>query len=176
MSEMPLPSPRSSALDPALALAVTYRSVDDLAPLGRKSRAHSKDQIARLTEAIRTFGFLVPILVDQGGKVLAGNGRLEAARRLGLIDVPIIAISHLDEAAKRAFVLAENRLAELAEWDDAVLRVELQELRDLDFGFGIALTGFSDVEVEAIVFDGARIARLFLEQFRQGRAARAARG
>lgn len=147
MSDTTLPSGRAPALDPALALVVTYRKVNDLAPLGRKSRAHSKDQIARLTEAIRTFEVFVPLLVDENGKVLAGNGRLEAARRLGLTEVPTIAISHLDEAAKRAFVLAENRLAELAEWDDDVLRVELQELRDLDLGFDIALTGFSDVEI-----------------------------
>jgi DNA modification methylase len=146
------PMPAATSVDPLLAMHVQPRAIATLSAFGRQARLHSKEQIRRLAEGIRTFGFLVPVLVDDAGKVLAGNGRIEAAKHLGMDTVPTIALHHLDEAAKRAFVIAENRLAELAEWDDEVLRLELEELSGLDLGFSIDLTGFQEVEIEGLIF------------------------
>lgn len=123
-----------------------------LTAFGRKARTHSKDQIAQLKASISTFGFSVPVLVDEQDRIIAGNARVEAAIQLGMEAVPVVTLSHLSAAQKRAFVLAENKLATLAGWDKAALRLEFSELAELDLAFSLEVTGFVEPEIDAIVF------------------------
>lgn len=108
-------SSRSEQIDllSELPLAVRYLSPSSLAALGRKARIHSKDQLRLIGQSIQTFGFSIPVVVDENDKVLAGNARIEAAIQLGMVTVPVVTLSHLDAGQKRAFVLAENKLADL---------------------------------------------------------------
>lgn len=132
-------------------IALAWVEVDMLRPHGRRARTHSRKQIAQIAESIRTFGLSVPILVDEKGRILAGNGRLEAARLLGLQKVPVVMLAHLNDLQKRAFVIAENRMAELAGWDRSVLKAELDELVALDLTFDLDVIGFDDAAIDAIV-------------------------
>lgn len=117
-------------------------NVDQLIPYERNSRKHSSEQIERIARSIEEFGFTNPILVDGTNGIIAGHGRLMAARKLGLSEVPVIQLDHLTEEQKRAYIIADNRLAELSEWDDDILKSELFELQE--FGFDLELTGFDD--------------------------------
>jgi len=135
-------------------LKIDYASISELAPLGRVARIHTKAQIADIKKSIREFGFAVPLLVDDDGKVLAGTARLEAARSLGMTHVPTVRLSHLSPAQKRAFVIAENRLAERSGWDKATLKAELLELSDIELGFDLTVIGFNEAEIDAIVLGG----------------------
>lgn len=125
------------------------RALDSLVPYARNARTHSAAQVAQLRASIREFGFTNPLLVDEAGGIIAGHGRLEAARAEGMAEVPCIVLAGLTEAHKRALVLADNKLALNAGWDDELLRVELLELRD--GGFDVDLTGFSADEVDALL-------------------------
>jgi hypothetical protein len=127
--------------------------VADLVPYARNARTHSDAQVARIAASIREFGWTDPILVDGDRGVIAGHGRLLAARKLGMDAVPVIELSHLSEAQKRAYVLADNRLALDAGWDEDLLRVELGDLRGL--GFDLELTGFGADEIGKILVDAA---------------------
>lgn len=118
-------------------------------PYARNSRTHSDAQVAQIAASIREFGFTNPVLIDGENGIIAGHGRVLAARKLGLDAVPCIELAHLTEAQKRAYVIADNKLALNAGWDDAMLAVELQELGDL--GFDLDLTGFSADEIEALM-------------------------
>ena len=129
-------------------IAVRWLPVEALAPDKRNARIHSARQVARIADSIAAFGFNVPILVDEKRGVLAGHGRLLAAKRLGLREAPTITLGHLNEAQRRAFVIADNRLNELASWDQARLGAELKELKSLDLDFGIELTGFEMSEID----------------------------
>ena len=122
--------------------------VESLTPNARNARLHSARQIGRIADSIAAFGFNVPVLIDADGVVLAGHGRLMAAKRLGLKEVPTIRLDHLSEAGRRAFMLADNRLAERASWDDGRLAVELSELKRLDLDFGLPATGFELEEID----------------------------
>ena len=122
--------------------------VDALIPYARNARTHSPAQVAQIAASIRAFGFTNPVLVDGDRGVIAGHGRLLAARQLGMDTVPTIELGHLTEAQRRAYVLADNRLALSAGWDDEMLRLELGDLR-LE-GFDLALTGFDLGEIEAL--------------------------
>lgn len=119
-----------SAAGPAglLDLSITHLPIHSLVAFGRKTRSHTKDQIQKLAGSIRTFGFSVPVLIDEDGKVLAGNARIEAARLVGLTELPCVQLAHMSPAQKRAFVIAENRIAEDAGWDRDALRIEFEEL------------------------------------------------
>lgn len=119
-----------------------------MTPDPENARVHGSRQIARIADSIAAFGFNVPIVIDGNGAVLAGHGRVLAARRLGLSEVPTIALEHLSEAERRAFMIADNRLAELASWDDRRLGVELKALKSLDLDFSIEATGFELDEIE----------------------------
>ena len=119
-----------------------------LIPYARNARTHSPAQIAQIAASIREFGFTNPLLVDGERGVIAGHGRLLAARQLGMDTVPTIELSHLSEAQKRAYVIADNRLALSAGWDDDLLRLELGELRT--DGFDLAFTGFELAEIDAL--------------------------
>lgn len=137
-----------------LGLSITYHPIHTLVALGRKTRSHTKDQIQKLATSIRTFGFNVPVLIDEEGKVLAGNARVEAARLIGLAEVPCVQLAHMTEAQKRAFVIASNRIAEESSWDREALKIEFEELAALDLGFSLEVTGFTEPQIDAIVLGG----------------------
>ena len=113
---------------------------DKLIPYARNARAHSDAQVAQIAASIAEFGFTNPILAGSDGVIVAGHGRLAAAQKLGLASVPVVVLDHLTATQRRALVIADNRIAENAEWDDAMLRVELADLQDE--GFDLDLTGF----------------------------------
>jgi len=123
----------------------------DLIPYARNSRTHSEAQIAKIASSIREFGFINPVVTDGKNGIVAGHGRVLAAHKLGLKDVPCIEASHLTEAQKRAYVIADNRMALDAGWDADMLKVELGELKGLNFD--LALTGFELGEIDAFLAD-----------------------
>lgn len=123
-------------------------TLDSLIPYARNSRTHSEAQVAQIAASIREFGFTNPVLVDADGGIIAGHGRVMAARKLGMIKVPVIELGHLTDAQRRAYIIADNKLALNAGWDDEMLRVEFAELKA--DGFDLALTGFSMDEVDAL--------------------------
>ncbi len=106
-------------------LEIVYRPLDELKPDPANARLHSKKQIRQIAESIRVFGFNVPILVDRDLKVICGHGRLLAGRELGLTEVPTLCLDHLTAAQARAFMIADNRLTEIASWDDRLLVLEI---------------------------------------------------
>src|SRR5450759_1897825 len=136
-------------------LSIEHRSTSALRVNPRNARTHSKRQVQAIAESIKEFGFTTPVLVDDNDMILAGHGRFQAAKLLGLDAVPAIRISHLSEAQKRALVLADNKLAERAGWDRELLAVELGELSVLlpDLGLSVDLTGFEVGEIDAILTD-----------------------
>jgi DNA modification methylase len=123
--------------------------VDKLIPWARNPRTHTEAQIAQIAASIAEFGFNNPILVDTKAGILAGHGRLLAARKLGLTEVPVIVLDHLTEAQKRAYVIADNKLAENAGWDDEMLRIEIEALQDESFD--VSLMGFEDEELARLL-------------------------
>lgn len=133
-------------------LAVEIRPLASLRPWKRNARTHSRNQVRQIADSIETFGFTNPVLVDETGSILAGHGRVEAAKLLGLATVPCVGIEHMSEAQKRAYVLADNKLALNAGWDEDLLAKELGELADLqDLDFDISVTGFSIPEIDSLV-------------------------
>ncbi len=132
-------------------LRVEYRKVETLIPFARNPRTHSEAQVAKIAASIVEFGWTNPILVDGDQGIIAGHGRLAAARKLGLGEVPVIELAHLTPAQKRAYVIADNRLALDAGWDEEMLALELAELSEA--GYDLALTGFADDEIEALLAD-----------------------
>jgi DNA modification methylase len=132
-------------------LAVTYRPVKELGPDPRNARSHPKRQIEQIIASIRAFGFTNPILVDPDGSVIAGHGRLQAARSMGIAEVPTIMLRGLTDAQKRALRLADNKIALNAGWDLELLKVELADLSSLDVDFDVSLTGFSQGEIDVLL-------------------------
>jgi DNA modification methylase len=128
---------------------VVDRAIGALRPYERNARTHSKKQIRQIARSIERFGFTNPVLVSDAGEIIAGHGRVEAARLLGWKQVPTIALSHLSEAERRAYVLADNKLALNAGWDRDILAIELQALVDLEFD--VELTGFSLAEIDLVL-------------------------
>lgn len=124
-------------------------SVRALKPYARNARTHSKRQIEQIARSIERFGFTNPVLVGDDLTIMAGHGRVEAAKLLGMEDVPIIRLSHLSEAEMQAYILADNRLAELAGWDNEILAIELQGLIDLNFD--VEVVGFETAQIDLIV-------------------------
>ena len=131
------------------ALTVETRRVEALIPYAKNPRTHSDAQIAQIAASIVEFGWTSPILIDGDNGVIAGHGRLLAARRLGMTEVPVIELAHLDAAQKRALIINDNRIALNAGWDDALLVLELADLSDA--GFDLDLTGFSASEIERLL-------------------------
>ena len=125
------------------------RPLDALRPYARNARTHSKAQLRQIATSIERFGFTNPVLVSDDGEIIAGHGRVEAARSLGWKSVPTIALSHLSEAERRAYVLADNKLALNAGWDKEILAIELQALVDLEFD--VELTGFALAEIDLLL-------------------------
>lgn len=130
-------------------MQIEHLALDALIPYARNARTHSDEQTAQIAGSIREFGFTNPVLIDGEGGIIAGHGRVMAARKLGLADVPCIRLAHLSEAQKRAYVIADNKLALNAGWDDKMLALEFKELGDL--GFDLDLTGFMGSEIDELL-------------------------
>jgi hypothetical protein len=131
-----------------LSLAITYRCVDGLKLDPANPRRHSRTQIRQIANSIEAFGFNVPILIDRDGNVIAGHGRLLACRERGITEVPTLCLDHLTPAQARAFLIADNRLTEVATWDDRLLAQQLKELSLLGLDFNIEVTGFEMGEID----------------------------
>jgi len=132
-----------------MKIQITQRNVTDLIPYARNSRTHSDEQVAQIAASIKEFGWTNPILVDADGSIIAGHGRLLAARKLGYDEVPTIELGHLTPAQKKAYVIADNQLALNAGWDTDLLMLELQELKDCDFD--LDLLGFDPKELDKLL-------------------------
>jgi DNA modification methylase len=132
---------------------IEFRPIDALIPYAGNARTHSEEQIEQLVRSIRRFGWTNPVLMGADGTIIAGHARVIAARKLGVAEVPCIVLDHLSEAEQRALVLADNKLALNAGWDDAMLRAELQALQDEDFDLDVV--GFNDEELRALLADPA---------------------
>jgi DNA modification methylase len=132
-------------------LQVVTWPVERLIPFVRNARTHSDEQVAQIAASIAEFGWANPILAGADGIIIAGHARLLAARKLGMTEVPVIVLDHLSETQRRALVIADNRLALNAGWDEEMLRVELEALREDDFN--LELLGFADDEIEALLAD-----------------------
>ena len=130
-------------------LNIEYRPVDSLIPYPNNARTHSDEQLAQIAASIREFGFNNPILVDGDRGLIAGHGRLLGARKLGLTMVPVIELAHLSPTQKRAYILADNRLAESAGWDNELLSLELADLSVAEFD--LDLLGFSADELDKLL-------------------------
>ena len=130
-------------------MEVTLTAVEKLIPYANNTRTHSNEQVAQVAASIKEFGFTNPILVDAENVIIAGHGRLLAAQRMGMAEVPCIQLSHLSESQKKAYIIADNKLALNAGWDDELLALELGQLRD--DGFDVSLTGFSEDEIASLV-------------------------
>ena len=118
----------------------------DLVPYARNSRTHSPEQVAQIAGSIREFGFTNPVLIDADNGIIAGHGRVMGAQKLGLAEVPCIRLSHLTENQQRAYVIADNKLALNAGWDEEMLGLELADLREADYD--LSLIGFDDFAIE----------------------------
>ncbi|WP_343040221.1 DNA methyltransferase [Nitratireductor arenosus] len=132
-------------------LHIQYRPIDALRPYPKNARTHSKKQIRQIAASITEFGFTNPVLVDDDGTILAGHGRVEAARQLGMATVPCVQLSSMTKAQKRAYVLADNKLALNAGWNEELLAEELGALMDEDISFDVELTGFSIAEIDSLI-------------------------
>lgn len=128
---------------------IEYIETEKLVPYARNSRTHSDEQVQQIMGSIKEFGFTNPILVDADGLIIAGHGRTMAAQRMGIKEVPCLRLGHLTDAQKKAYVIADNKLALNAGWDDEMLRLELADLQEADFD--LSLTGFDDDELNALL-------------------------
>src|SRR3990172_6771589 len=135
-------------------LQVATWPVEKLIPYARNARTHSDEQIAQIAASIAEFGWTNPILIGSDGILIAGHARLLAARKLGMTEVPVIVLDHLTETQRRALVMADNRLALNAGWDEELLRIELESLKE--DGFDLDLVGFSDEELDGLLRDPER--------------------
>ncbi len=123
--------------------------LERLIPYANNARTHSDEQVAQIAASIAEFGFVNPILVGEDGVMIAGHGRVLAARKLGMTEVPVIVLGHLSETQRRALIIADNRIAEQAGWDEELLRLELEALREEDFDLDI--TGFDFDEIDRLL-------------------------
>ncbi len=131
--------------------SIIHHSPAALTPRATNPRTHSKKQIRQIAASIEQFGFINPVLIDRDGRIVAGHGRVEAAKLLGLDTVPTICLETLTEAEIRGYVIADNRLAELAGWDQEMLAIELQGLIALDLDFDVTITGFETPEIDILI-------------------------
>jgi len=148
-----LPNRSSEELMTRPPLTIEFVDISQLRPYPKNARTHSKKQLRQIADSIKTFGFTNPVLISDDKEIIAGHGRVEAAKLLAMENVPTVRLSHLNAAQRSAYVIADNKLALNAGWDREVLAIELQALIDLDFG--VEITGFSLAEVD-LVLDEAR--------------------
>ena len=133
------------------SLSIEYHAPDQLKPYPRNARTHSKKQIRQIADSVCQFGFTNPILIDRERMILAGHGRAEAARLLGLTSIPCIRIDHMSPEQKRAYILADNKLAQNAGWDEEILATELQFLLEAKIDFDVGITGFETHEIDSLI-------------------------
>ena len=132
-------------------LTIERMALEALTPYAHNARTHSEAQVAQIAASIAEFGFVNPVLIDGDGTIIAGHGRLLAARQLGLSDVPVVRLAHLTDTQRRALTIADNRIAENAGWNDELLRIELGELKLADFD--LSLIGFDADALDALFAD-----------------------
>lgn len=132
-----------------MKLKIEYRKVSELLPYARNARTHSDAQVSQLAASIKEFGFNNPVAIDADGMILCGHGRVMAAQKLGLTEVPTVCLSHLSSTQKKAYILADNKLALNAGWDNDMLKVELEDLKFSNFD--LDLVGFSTEELDEIM-------------------------
>jgi len=137
-----------SDLAPRMADNIEMKSVEELIPYNKNARTHSESQVAQIANSIIEFGFTNPVLIDGNKGIIAGHGRLMAAKKLNLPQVPVVILDHLSDAQKRAYIIADNKLAENAGWDEEILAGELADLKEEDFD--LDLIGFEDQELEKL--------------------------
>ena len=136
-------------------IEVEYLDTTAITPFARNSRTHSDEQVAQVAASIKEFGWTNPILIDETSTIIAGHGRLMAAQRLGYTSVPTITLTGLTDAQKRAYVIADNKLALNAGWDDEMLAVEMESL--IDEGFDLSLTGFEADEIDSLLAEASKV-------------------
>ena len=129
-------------------IEIQYKATEDLIPYARNSRTHSAEQVAQIAASIREFGWTNPILIDGENGIIAGHGRVLAAHKLGETQVPTIELSHMSDTQKRAYIIADNKLALNAEWDNDMLELEVNDLKEAKYD--IELTGFNMDEISAL--------------------------
>ena len=129
---------------------VEMMPIVSLRPYEHNARTHSAKQIRQIAQSIETFGFVNPVLIDARDGIIAGHGRVEAAKLLGMYEVPTLRLDHLTDLKRKAYILADNRLAELAGWDKEILSIELQHLMEIDNEFDITVTGFETAEIDLL--------------------------
>jgi len=132
-------------------LQIQMTAISDLKPWARNARTHSKKQVRQIADSIQTFGFTNPVLVDDELTILAGHGRVAAAKSLGRSSVPCVRLSHMTPEQKRAYVLADNKLAMNAGWDDDILAGELEALLSMELDFDMDVIGFSISEFDSLI-------------------------
>jgi hypothetical protein len=132
-----------------IKMKIEQRKVDSLIPYVNNSRKHSDEQVAQIAASIKEFGWTNPILVDGESGIIAGHGRLMAARKLGMVEIPVIELAHLSEPQRKALIIADNKLALNASWDDELLSLELKDLAANDYDLG--LLGFGEEELDALL-------------------------
>ena len=142
-------------------LAIRFTPISFLRPYPQNARTHSKHQIRQIAESIRVFGFTNPVLVDSTDGIVAGHGRVEAAKLLGLSQVPTIRLESLSQEQIRAYVIADNKLAENAGWDRSILAIELEHLLTFDCAdFDVTITGFEVAEIDGILEEAREAAEM----------------
>jgi len=129
-------------------LEVVYKNIDTLIPYINNSRTHSDEQVAQIAASIKEFGWTNPVLMDGENGIIAGHGRVLAARKLGQTEIPVIELEHLSEIQKRAYIIADNKLALNAKWDENILELELKDIENL--GLDLSITGFDEGELNLI--------------------------
>src|SRR5271169_1029319 len=139
---------REHSSQSSLDLKIVYRRIDEVKPDPTNPRQHTKKQIRQIADSIKAFDFNVPILIDRDDNVIAGHGRLGACRELGWGEVPTLCLDHLSPEQARAFRIADNRLTEIAVWDERLLAQQLKDLSLLGLDFNIEVTGFEMAEID----------------------------
>ena len=129
-------------------IEIQYKATEDLIPYARNSRTHSAEQIAQIAASIREFGWTNPVLIDGENGIIAGHGRVLAAHKLGETQVPTIELSHMSDTQKRAYIIADNKLALNAGWDNEMLALEIDDLKEA--GFDLSFTGFTIDDINAL--------------------------
>ena len=130
-------------------MEIVYKKINELKPYENNSRTHDESQIKQICESIKEYGWTNPVLIDEKGMIIAGHGRVEAGKKLNIKEVPCIVLSGLTEAQKKAYVIADNKMALNAGWDFNLLSLELENLKELDFD--LELTGFSADEIDGLL-------------------------
>jgi Family of unknown function (DUF5681)/ParB-like nuclease domain len=148
---MRLDEPKSSINRIVTPITIRFQRIKDLKLNSENPRIHSRRQIDQIAGSIKAFGFMVPVLIDATMRILAGHGRILAARQIGLEEVPTIQVDHLTEAHARAFILADNKLTENAAWDERLLAEQLHDLSLMELDFSLEVTGFEVGEIDLLV-------------------------